>query len=186
MTLTSEYFDLQKLYEQKYGCRTIVLIQVGSFYEAYQYDPSKIEDTDEKSIGHASEISTLLNMLLTSKTKSKPHSIENPYMFGFPCISYERQREVILSHNWTIVRVDQVSNDTGNFERKVTEIASAATEIDCTIQSSSDTNQIISIYIECQKPNRRNEDYTLITGMSCIDVTTGENKICEVYSQNKN
>lgn len=213
MSLTIEYFRIQKKSEVKYGGRTVVLIQVGSFYEIYEYDPlcegvliadinklsiinSRLESSvsdDNKSIdtefntqvGHALDISVLIHLFLTCRDKSKPHSISNPFMIGIPCSSYERYRETLISNDWTIVRVDQLSNGS-NTERDIVEVASAATEIDNIMPNIVGTNQIVSIYIECQKPNKRNEDYTIISGMSVIDIATSENLICEVYSQHNN
>lgn len=40
MGLTYEYFKIQKYFQKKYGDNTVVLMQVGSFYEIYGYDPS--------------------------------------------------------------------------------------------------------------------------------------------------
>lgn len=187
MSTITEYFKYQSIYQEKYGNRTVVLMQIGSFYEIYEYDPTRDEDEtvqNDPKLGWSRELSILLNMILTSKSKNRPHSLTNPYMIGFPCLAYERHRDVILSNNYTIVRFDQSPNDPKN--RIIGEIASAATEIDVI----SSTNQIVSIYIECQGVNRSkpqgHDDYIIISGMSCIDVTTGVNVISEVYSQENN
>ena len=42
MAVTAEYFRMQREYETKFGPQTVVVIQVGSFYEIYEYDPKKI------------------------------------------------------------------------------------------------------------------------------------------------
>lgn len=207
MATISEYFEYQKLYQRKYGHRTVVLIQIGSFYEIYEYNPDQDESNDcryTERIGYSRELSIILNMILTSKTKNKSHSASNPYMIGFPCLAYERHREVILANNFTLIRIDQSPDNPKN--RIVGEICSAGTELDS--MSEKVTNNIVSIYIECQNVNgvksvtavemdnvddntRRKEnigvdDYVIISGMSSIDVTTGENIVCEVYSQDGN
>ena len=198
MATISEYFDYQKLYQEKYGYRTVVLIQIGSFYEIYEYDPDQ-DDSNEcrytEKIGCSRELSIILNMILTSKTKNKSHGITNPYMIGFPCLAYDRHRDVILSNNYTIIRIDQSPDNPKN--RVIGEISSAGTELDSVSEKA--TNNVVSIYIECQNIKGRNmedsakrrdnvgvDDYVIISGMSSIDVTTGENIVCEVYSQDGN
>jgi DNA mismatch repair protein MutS len=213
MATISEYFEYQKLYQEKYGHRTVVLIQIGSFYEIYEYNPDQDDSNDcryTERIGYSRELSIILNMILTSKTKNKSHRVSNPYMIGFPCLAYERHREVILANNYTLIRIDQSPDNPKN--RIVGEICSAGTELDS--MSEKATNSIVSIYIECQNikgvkgvkdvkgvkgakmdnvddNTKRNEnvgvdDYVIISGMSSIDVTTGENIVCEVYSQDGN
>ena len=36
-TLFQQYFSLQSQYEQKYGENTVVLMQIGKFYEIFSY-----------------------------------------------------------------------------------------------------------------------------------------------------
>ena len=53
--LIGQYFKIQKQYEEKYGITTIVLMQVGSFFEMYGVDNEK------EKIGNLFEITGLLN-----------------------------------------------------------------------------------------------------------------------------
>jgi len=62
--LTQHYFKLQQLFENKYGKDTIVLIEIGTFFEVYEVN------NDEEQIGKAREIAELLNIQLTRKNKS--------------------------------------------------------------------------------------------------------------------
>ncbi len=41
LLLTQAYFKLQKLFENKYGKDTIVLIEVGTFFETYEVNNEK-------------------------------------------------------------------------------------------------------------------------------------------------
>ena len=99
MGIITDYLRLQKQNEEKYGQRTVVLMQIGSFYEIYEYDVSSCTSDDAKvdkegkvwneSIGHAIELSTTLNCCLTYENSDEPFSIRNPFKIGFPVISYE-------------------------------------------------------------------------------------------------
>lgn len=60
--LTKIYFKLQKMFEEKYGKNTIILMEIGTFFEVYEVN-NEIEQ-----IGKAKEIAELLNIQLTRKT----------------------------------------------------------------------------------------------------------------------
>ena len=184
--LTTQYLKQQEEYSEKYGQKTIVLMQVGSFFEFYEFSPKECEENlawPDKKIGHVTEVASLLNMAATRKDKKKPYSLNNCAMAGFPVISYEKHRDVLLANNYTIVRIDQKKNEK-NVERFVAEILSPSTNIE-NISSLPTNNNIASIYIEVLKENYSKEDYLLVVGLSFIDVTTGENSVMEIYSNEK-
>ena len=62
--LTEAYFKLQTLFEKKYGVNSVVLMEVGTFFEVYEVNNEK------DKIGKAKEIAGLLNILLTRKNKN--------------------------------------------------------------------------------------------------------------------
>jgi hypothetical protein len=129
MGLTRWYLQIQQYFERKYGESVVVLMQVGKFFERYEYQPHldsqqiatgdsislKIQLRDQKpedhlisevvdasrSIGKATEASFILNMKLTSKNRGKPHSPDNPLMAGFPPPNYEQHRDLLLLHGYT-------------------------------------------------------------------------------------
>ena len=59
--LTDIYFELQRHFEKKYGTNSVVMMEIGTFFEVYEIDNS------EQKIGKAKEISELLNIQLTAK-----------------------------------------------------------------------------------------------------------------------
>jgi DNA mismatch repair protein MutS len=205
MGITEKYLDYQRHFEEKYGESVVVLIQIGKFYECYEYISSldgqsvTIEGNaqlkfsqnrgPDESLGKAVEISRLLNMKLTSKDKGKPHGMNNPLMMGFPPPNYTYHRDVILMHGYTVVKVDQKENGGKDVEREVTEVVSPGTGIDTPIQDSQPTKTscIVSLYFELKKaPLNRPEKAQLLCGLSSIDVTTGKSLINEIYSQENN
>ncbi len=192
MGVISDYFALQRKYECKYGDKTVLLMQIGSFYEIYEYSSKysgcKIETNtlnhklslrDEESVGHAADLSMILHMRLTSKNKEKNHSLKNPFMMGFPCVVYKDHKDIILMNGYTIIRIDQVGETKTKPKREIVEISTIATNLDHGINLTSlNTNLIISIYIE----KMRTSDL-LICGISSIDVSTGKNTVCEIYDR---
>ena len=61
--LSEIYFDLQRHFEAKYGEDTLILMEIGSFFELYEVN------NDEMKIGKAKEIAQFLNIQLTKKNK---------------------------------------------------------------------------------------------------------------------
>lgn len=188
MGIVTEYLKYQEEYQERYGERTVVLMEVGSFMEIYEFDPNKNE-TDEipawptKKLGHATYLSSLLGYTLTKRNKNKPYSLENPNMIGFPCVSYDKHKDILLSKDYTIVVVEQEQAGKNSI-RKVTQVLSPATEIN-DLNPIPISNQIVSIYIDVQKEAVKYEDYLITVGISTIDVTTGNNVVGEMYSKEK-
>lgn len=66
--ITEIYFDLQRAFEARYGEKTVVFMEIGTFFEVYE-----VESTDPKErVGKAKEMAQLLNIQLTKKNKSLP------------------------------------------------------------------------------------------------------------------
>jgi DNA mismatch repair protein MutS len=162
--LIENYFDLQKESEKYYGQSTLIFIEIGSFYEIYQYD----------DIGKAVELSKTLNILLTKKNKKiKEVSIKNPYMCGVPTVSLEKHIEKLMSENkWTIILIEQIG-ETPNITRKVKEIVSPG--INTKYNLKDDYNYIASIYAEKTKTG------IIYAGITLIDVSIGKTITYENY-----
>ena len=194
--ISTLYFKYQEEYQEKFGDNVVVLMQIGNFYESYFYSQEKDESGNpptwpNSKIGKAEEIAPLLNMVITRRDKGKPYSFVNCSQIGFPIVAYEKHRDVLLSHDYTIVRIDQKKNDKGEVERFVAEVLSPATSLNnnqttLSTLSTQTTNNIVSLYIEVYKEELRKEDYLIAIGLSHIDVTTGENSVYEIYSKDQN
>ena len=95
-SLYEVYIDYQIKAEEIYGEKTIVLYQVGDFYEIYGYDlPDRVK------IDHLRNILKIIHYTETSKNKSIEHSIKNPKMTGFPIGNVKRNIELLLNYNYT-------------------------------------------------------------------------------------
>jgi DNA mismatch repair protein MutS len=162
MSVASEYFKVYSEYSCKYGQKTAVLMQVGSFYEIYGIDNEK------QKVGNAVELSQLLNIMLTRKNKKiLQNDIHNPLLLGFPCLALSKYIPVFLSEQYTVVVLDQVKTGVG-FRRAVVDVISPSTYID----STHDDSYLVCIYIDKHKH----------VGMSAISVLTGNSTVHECYS----
>ena len=168
--LIDDYFIHQINFEKKYGSKTIVLMQVGSFFEFYGVN------NDQEKIGDAQKITELLNIQLSRRNKSiLENSRTNALMAGFPLNSVKRYINILLTNNYSVVLIEQTS-EPPNPKREITQIYSPGTYIDEINQY--DPNNIISIYITeetCYKTGK----CVFSFGISCIDLSTGSNVIYE-------
>lgn len=193
MVKLDEYFTFQRQSEAKYGKRTIVLYQVGSFYEMWEYDPTsctsaeaRLDDVGQAQndpIGHCIDMSVILNFTLTYEKPGEPYGYNNPHKVGFPMIAYEKNRNTILLNDYTIVRVDQEKTSNNTIVRNIVEVCSPTMQIDNNIKP---TNNIVALYVEYQQclGNKSNyEKYLVTCGAASVDLGTGNNNIAEFHSK---
>jgi len=166
--ITQIYFELQEYFETKYGKESLILIEIGSFFEIYEVDNENLR------IGKAKEIAELLNIQLTRKNKSiVENSINNPLMAGVPTVSIDRYlSRLVESKKYTIILVKQKGNPP-NITRYISNIISPGTNFD--YQNEPTENYIASIVID------KNRDIYSV-GYSGMDITTGKTVTNEVHS----
>ena len=169
--LVDDYLEYQLKYEKLYGKSTIVLMEVGSFFEIYGIDKQNEQ-------GSVQKISELLNIQMTKKNKSNDEiSIHNPLMAGVPSGAINKYLTLLLNNNYTIVLVEQVTPPPKP-ERKVTRILSPGTNFEL---SQSESTFLCSIYLE-ELNDIKNNVKLISGGISCIDLNTGQNKVYEIHS----
>ena len=171
MRIYDEYFYYHEKYQRKFGNDTIILMQVGHFYEIYAigdkgYDLNKLSD--------------ILDSQLTMKDKSKPEGPTNPHLIGFPTLSLSRKiGKLVYQNGITVVIIDEVTHGP-DCKREVTKICSPGTNIDDL--DIPDSNYMMAIYFK-EEPQFGN-CVVNCCGLSLIDLSTGENYIHEAYSVN--
>lgn len=165
LLITEGYFKIQKYYEEKYGIDTVVLFELGTFFEVYEVD------NDEMQIGKAKEISELLNIQLTRKSKTiLTNDIKNPLMAGVPAVSFERYLSRLVNEDrYTIIIIRQ-KGFPPNITRYLDKIISPGTNFD--FIKDQEANFTTSLVIE-----ENNGIY--IIGYSVIDITTGKTFLYE-------
>lgn len=175
-TLIDEYFDYQNEFEKKYGEKTIVLMEVGGFFELYG------NINDDFSEGRIQEVCDLTNLTMSKKCdKLQPVSRKNPLMAGFPSHSFDKWKEILLKHDYTIIKIEQDSHGRPGHatkpNRKITEIISPAMNL----ESDNFSTFTMSIYLEQIKDHSTNRPL-LFVGITLIDVATGETIVYETHS----
>jgi DNA mismatch repair protein MutS len=162
--IIDDYLNYQDEYKAKYGENTIILIQVGSFFELYSIN---------ENCTFMYKIADICNIQVSRKNKSiKEVSKNNPLMAGFPLYVLNKFIQLLLNNNFTIVLIEQITPPP-NPERKITEIVSPSTNFNITTNKS---NYIIVFYFEEIIYNHNNQ---IIVGISGVDLTTGKSFIYE-------
>jgi len=158
--IIDDYLNYQDEYKIKYGENTLILMQVGSFFELYSI---------YENCPFIYKIADICNIQVSKKNKTiKEVSKNNPLMAGFPLYVLNKFIQILLQNNYTIVLIEQVTQPP-NPERKITEIISPSTNMNITSKKS---NYIMVFYFEVI-----NE--LLIVGISGVDLTTGKSFIYE-------
>lgn len=158
--IIDEYLKYRDEYRNKYGENTLILMQIGSFYETY----SIIENCP-----YLYKIGDICNIQISRKNKAiKEISKNNPLMAGFPIHALDKFLQILLQNNYTIVKIDQTTLPP-NPERKITDIISPSTNINITSKKS---NYILVFYFE-------EISGLLNVGISGVDLTTGKSFIYE-------
>ena len=118
MPIIDTYLDYHNKYSDIYGVKTIILMQVGSFYEVYA---TKDEGPN------INEIADLLGIVVTKKDKSVEEiSKKNHYLLGFPLYTLQKFLDILINELYTIVLVEQVTQPPDP-KREVTQILSPST-----------------------------------------------------------
>lgn len=172
--LIDEYFDYHDKYQRQYGKQTLVLMQVGSFFEAYQtldqgYDLSKI--------------SSLLNVIMSRKNKSiTTIDKKNPYMLGFPVPVITKYMKVLMEHGYTVILIEQTTSPP-NPRREITGVYSPATFIEPDSETcSADNKYILSVFIEENTTlSKGKKDRLVSVGLAMLDPSTGKSMVHEMH-----
>ena len=155
-----EYLGYHEKFKNKYGDKSIVLMQVGSFHEAY--------GTDTRG-PNLFKLSELLNIVCTRKDKSIDIINEkNPYMLGFPSVALSKFLKILIDNHFTVIVIDQIT-PVPNPLRGVTGIYSPSTFID---NVSIESKYLMIMYIEINQALNSTKNNISI-GMCSIDSSTG-------------
>ena len=121
INIHEEYIQIHEKHIAKYGQKTIVLMQVGSFHECY---------ATETRGPNLFTISEILNIVCTRKDKSITKIDEkNPFMLGFTSVALNKYLKILIDSHYTVVVIDQVT-PAPNPQRAITGIYSPSTYID--------------------------------------------------------
>lgn len=176
--ITGEYIDLTIEYQQKYGPNTLVLLQVGAFFEVYGL---KDKETGIISASNIEDFSQICQLVVTEKGLT--YKNKDVVMSGFRDYSLEKYLHKITDNNYTAVVYVQ-EKDGKSVKRVFYGVFSAGTYISFDTDSSPQlTNNIMCIWMDTFKPMERGAQSktreTIIYGVATANIFTGKSSIFE-------
>jgi len=171
MALYKRYFNDTQSYIDTYGEKTVLLIQVGAFYEIYG---KQDKSTGEITGSSLSAISKLCNLKVAKKQEI--NKSDNLVMIGFRDYSLDKYVPLLTNDGWTVPVINQDAA-TSNTTRSLFKIFSPGTTF--IADDKSITNNIMSVWIEKKFANSISPQDSLICGISTIDIYTGRSYIHE-------
>jgi DNA mismatch repair protein MutS len=180
MTLIKDYFDLTKKYIFEYGEKTILLMQVGAFYEVYGIRNRNTDQIRNSKIQDFSKICELnivdKNICITEIQKD-----ESIVMAGFKDIMIDKYIKKLQEAGYTSVVYTQ-DEQTKNTSRNLAGIFSPGTYFNndqdaCDGSSSRNklTNNTMCIWIESiESKIIEPKGKFVMVGISNIDIYTGK------------
>jgi DNA mismatch repair protein MutS len=163
ISITEEYFGYHEKYQEKYGKKTVVLLEVGSFFELYQ-NPINNKGPDLYKI-----CGEILNLVVTRKDKTIPLSDSNVLMSGTPSHCVSKYIKLLIDNHYTVVIYDQHKTASG-ITRSLQGVYSPSTYID-NIDASN--KYLMLLYIEINNAINSSKPNISI-GMCAIDISIGE------------
>jgi DNA mismatch repair protein MutS len=175
--LIDDYIEYCEKYKLIYGDKTVILMQVGSFFEFY--------GIPEKNQGvNVDDICNILEIQSTRKNKSNTIiDRNNPKMAGIPLYVVNKYINILTENNYTIILIEQTTPPP-NPKREITKIISPGTNIDGNLEINN--NFLMCIYFT--EILSKNKKYVILAYISYVDVNTNETFVinCEENDTNLN
>jgi DNA mismatch repair protein MutS len=177
MALVKEYLDITKKYKALYGEKTLVLMQVGSFYECYAI--KKAKNVYEGS--NILDFTQINDMIIANKNTSIDGN--EIVMAGFCLAQKDKYVKKMINNGYTVLVYDQDS-DTKNTTRSLDCIYSPGTFFDNNDyyslnnednnENNNLSNNTICIWIHYSKLNKLIKTETISIGLNIINIFTGK------------
>ena len=166
-SLIADYLQLQKQYSEKYGPKTVVLMQVGAFFEMYGL---------KNSLLGLNEICSICS--LNTSDKKICVGQDSVVMAGFRDYTLEKYIAKLTDAGYTaVVYIQEKTGKT--ITRVLHAVYSPGTYVSCETDASPKiTNHIMCLWLDIVKPIRSAKE-TLVYGISVVNVFTGKSHLFE-------
>ena len=171
-----EYFRLTKLYQEKYGPKTLLLYQIGKFFEVYGY-----KDPDYESIQGSliEEFSYVCDLKMSSR--SIKYEKQYPvYLAGFHTspMHIEKYKDILLEQQFTLVFYVEEENSGSSKKKKnriMEGVYSPGTYLPMETSVQNNTYTIV-IWVKSFVHKKQNH---YCTGMALYNVVTNQSYLFE-------
>lgn len=170
MSIVKDYLEYTQQWRKEYGDKTIVLLQVGSFFESYSLRNSdgSIYGIDSPSGSNVEEFASINDMIIANKNSLWDG--KQVVMAGVGVAYIEKYIKKLQQHDYTVVIYKQDVNGK-NTTRSLSEIISPGTFF--TQESEELSNNVMCVWIYKSSSNKYTTSQVTI-GVSNIDNFTGK------------
>jgi len=168
-SIYEDYFSYVKKWKNIYGEKTLVIIEVGKFYEIYA-----LRDDDGNILENDMEAVEKMSFLNIGDKKIK-HNNMCVLQAGFNTIGLDKFVKIFQENDYTTVIYEQDSPGK-NATRSLSQIISPGTYIDD--DTSSISNVTLCIWIEHTKSRKKMKE-SITFGVSSLDIFTGMTTLFE-------
>jgi DNA mismatch repair protein MutS len=181
ISIYSDYIRLTKEYQSKYGPRTVVLLQVGAFFEVYGFKSAEFDEIQDTPIVEFSQVCNL-----NISEKKIVFEGRQVYMAGFRDYTLDKYLQKLTEGGMTaVVFVQEKENK--QVTRVFDSVHSAGTFVSYETENSSQmTNHIMCIWIDIHKPITKHDTLrksktrnTISCGVSIVNIYTGSSFLTE-------
>ena len=183
--MIDDYFEIYEKSIKEYGENTVVLMQVGSFFEVYEIN------NDTEQIGNAKKLSSILEMNLANKSGNINNSSRKyPTFMGFTCSILDKYLSILLKNVYTVVIVEQLeasSEKKGKLvKRGITKIYSSSLPPTYYTNGNDFSPNLVSLYFNINQPkaksSKKNSAFiqTMDVSFCCIN---NNNNLIEIIEE---
>jgi DNA mismatch repair protein MutS len=176
-SIYDEYIQLTKTYQAKYGEKTIVLLQVGAFFEIYGFSCPRSGEWIDSQITSVAQICNL-----NISEKKATHEGRQVAMAGFRDYTLDKYLQRCTEDGYTAVVYIQVKE--GKMIKRVLDsVHSAGTYMsyDTDTAPSQITNNSMALWIDHHN-NLSKKTETVVFGIAVANLFTGTSNIMEYHN----
>lgn len=183
--MIDQYFEIYTEKIKEYGENTVILMQVGSFYEIYEIN------NENETIGNAKKLSNILEMIYSNKKGNTINSSRtHPNFIGFNVNILDKYLSILLRNEYTVVIVDQLeasSEKKGKLvKRGITKIYSPSLQPTDYTNGNDFSPNLVSLYFNINQPkaksSKKNAAFiqTMDVSICCIN---NNNNLIEIIEE---
>lgn len=162
------YFKHYDANVAKFGSKTAILLQVGKFFEIYDY----VHVATGVSRTNVQTLAELCGCSVDPKPNSDP--AYHRLFWGFPIISLSKYERILVNAGYTVVVVVQTKDATGDVtERVLDHISSPGTYMEGSLPVRREEQCMLGVYIEPYTDSSTRQQHWTVAS-TAFDVMTGK------------
>ena len=179
MSIVQEYLNYTQQWQKEYGPKTLVLMQVGSFFEAYSLKKADgtIYGCDSPYGSNIEEFASINEMTIANKTSFVEKN--QVVMAGVGVAYIEKYLKKMQEHDYTVVLYKQ-DNNAKNTTRSLSEIISPGTFFSS--ESEELSNNVMCIWLYKSNANKYSGCQVTL-GVANIDIFTGKTALFQFSAE---